>query len=120
MCDVAGPQLTRWQTLGWTSSVLSLLCLEDGADPASIEKVAQQVLSIKFPVPRTTLEKMILQIKDSLSNITNVEGIVNHSSKYITKAKELLGQAKDAKYVTQQTLQAFKSSKPSLHHAAFD
>lgn len=73
--------------------------LEEGADPASIEKVAQHVLSITLPVPRTTLEKMILQIKDSLSNITNVEGIVNHSSQHVTKAKELLSQANDAKYV---------------------
>lgn len=40
---------------------------------------------------------MILQIKDGLSNITNIEAIANHSSQYITKAKELLGQAKDAK-----------------------
>lgn len=74
-----------------------MFCLEEGADPASIEKVAQHVLSITLPVPRTTLERMILQIKDSLSNITNVEGIVKHSSQHITKAKDLLGQAKDAK-----------------------
>uniref|UniRef100_H3CA06 Laminin, beta 2-like n=1 Tax=Tetraodon nigroviridis TaxID=99883 RepID=H3CA06_TETNG len=70
--------------------------MEEGADPASIERVAQHVLSITLPVPRSTLEKMILQIKDSLANITDVGGIVNHSSQHITKAKELLSQAKDA------------------------
>lgn len=94
----------------WTRSFVSLFCLEEGADPASIEKVAQRVLAIALPVPRTTLEKMILQIKASLSNITNAEGIVNHSSQHITAAKELLGQAEDAKYVSKRTLQPFPSS----------
>lgn len=55
------------------------------------------MLSITLPVPRTTLEKMILQIKDGLSNLTDVEQIVKNSSQHITKAKELLGQAGDAK-----------------------
>uniref|UniRef100_A0A674NFC8 Laminin, beta 2-like n=1 Tax=Takifugu rubripes TaxID=31033 RepID=A0A674NFC8_TAKRU len=70
----------------------------------SIEKVALHVLSIKLPVPRTTLEKMLTQIKDSLSNLTNIEGIMNHSLQHINKAKELLAQAKDAKYGINVTL----------------
>uniref|UniRef100_A0A671WXI8 Laminin, beta 2-like n=1 Tax=Sparus aurata TaxID=8175 RepID=A0A671WXI8_SPAAU len=73
---------------------------EEGGDPESIEKVALQVLMIKLPVNRTTLDKMIMQIKDSLSNLTNIEGIVNKTSQHISKAKELLEKAKDAKYVT--------------------
>lgn len=75
-----------------------LFCrLEEGADPESIEKVALQVLAITLPVNRTALDKMIMQIKDSLSNLTNIEGIVNQTSKHIGKAKELLDKAKDAK-----------------------
>lgn len=62
-----------------------------------MEKVALQVLSINLPVPRSTLENMILQIKDRLSNLTDIEDIVNHSSQRIHEAKELLGQARDAK-----------------------
>uniref|UniRef100_A0A8C4HDQ3 Laminin, beta 2-like n=1 Tax=Dicentrarchus labrax TaxID=13489 RepID=A0A8C4HDQ3_DICLA len=63
---------------------------EEGADPESIEKVALQVLSITLPINRTTLDKMIMQIKDSFSNLTNIEGIVNQTSQHISKAKELL------------------------------
>uniref|UniRef100_A0A3Q3VKW8 Uncharacterized protein n=1 Tax=Mola mola TaxID=94237 RepID=A0A3Q3VKW8_MOLML len=71
--------------------------IEEGADPESIEKVAIQVLSIKLPVNRTTLDKMIMQIKDGLSNLTSIEGVVNQTSQQISKAKELLNKAKDAK-----------------------
>lgn len=74
-------------------------CPEEGADPESIEKVALQVLSITLPFNRTTLDKMIMQIKDSLSNLTNIEGIINQTLQHTGKAKELLDQAKDAKYV---------------------
>lgn len=59
-----------------------------------------QVLMIKLPVNRTTLDKMIMQIKDGLSNLTDIEGIVNKTSQHISKVKELLENAKDAKYVT--------------------
>lgn len=78
-------------------SFLSPCFPEEGGDPESIEKVAQQVLSITLPVNRTTVEKIIMQIKDSLTNLTNVEGIINQTSQYINKAKELLDSAKDAK-----------------------
>ncbi|XP_056896731.1 laminin subunit beta-2 isoform X1 [Takifugu flavidus] len=104
--------------------------MEEGADPGSIEKVALHVLSIKLPVPRTTLEKMLTQIKDSLSNLTNIEGIMNHSLQHINKAKELLAQAKDAKARaevvkdrandTMQTLdmseEAAKKARKALHN----
>uniref|UniRef100_A0A665WEU1 Laminin subunit beta-2-like n=1 Tax=Echeneis naucrates TaxID=173247 RepID=A0A665WEU1_ECHNA len=70
---------------------------EEGADPESIEKVALQVLAITLPVNKTILDKMIMQIKDSLSNLTNIEAVINQTSQHISKAKELLEQAKDAK-----------------------
>uniref|UniRef100_A0A665WDJ5 Laminin subunit beta-2-like n=1 Tax=Echeneis naucrates TaxID=173247 RepID=A0A665WDJ5_ECHNA len=68
---------------------------EEGADPESIEKVALQVLAITLPVNKTILDKMIMQIKDSLSNLTNIEAVINQTSQHISKAKELLEQAKD-------------------------
>lgn len=59
--------------------------------------MALQVLAIKLPVNQTALNMMIMQIKESLLNMTNVEGIVNQTSQHIAKAKELLERAKDAK-----------------------
>uniref|UniRef100_A0A8C2ZAM4 Laminin, beta 2-like n=1 Tax=Cyclopterus lumpus TaxID=8103 RepID=A0A8C2ZAM4_CYCLU len=66
---------------------------EEGADPESIEKVALQVLAITLPVNRTTLDKMVMQIKDSLSNLSNIEGVVNQTAQHISRAKELLDKA---------------------------
>lgn len=79
-------------------------CPEEGADPESIEKVAQQVLAIQLPVNRTALEKMIMQIKDGLFNLTDIEDIVDQTSQHIDKARELLEKAGDAKYVAKLKL----------------
>lgn len=70
---------------------------EEGADPESIEKVALQVLAITLPANTTTLDKMVMRIKDRLSNLTDVEGIVNQTAQHIRKAKELLAEAEEAK-----------------------
>ncbi|KAM7404247.1 hypothetical protein PAMP_011613 [Pampus punctatissimus] len=87
---------------------------EEGADPDSIEKVAQQVLMIMPPANRTTLDKMIVQIKDSLSNLTNVSQILNETSQHINKAKELLQNAKDAKSRAEVVKDAANSTKQVL------
>uniref|UniRef100_A0A674N9V3 Laminin, beta 2-like n=1 Tax=Takifugu rubripes TaxID=31033 RepID=A0A674N9V3_TAKRU len=113
-------QLAHKVSLSFSNQYIVPL-LKEGADPGSIEKVALHVLSIKLPVPRTTLEKMLTQIKDSLSNLTNIEGIMNHSLQHINKAKELLAQAKDAKANdTMQTLdmseEAAKKARTALHN----
>lgn len=76
---------------------LSVFCSGEGADPESIEKVALQVLSITLPFNRTTLDKITTEIRDSLSNLTNVEAILNQTADTVNKAKELLSKAKDAK-----------------------
>ncbi|KAM6977412.1 laminin subunit beta-1 [Aplochiton taeniatus] len=70
---------------------------EEGADPESIEKVALQVLAISLPVNRTTLNRVVQQIKDSIANLTNVEGIFNHTSEHLVQVKNLLERARDAK-----------------------
>lgn len=87
---------------------------EEGADPESIEKVALQVMSITLPVNKTTVDKMVQQIKDSLANLTNVEGIVNQTSQHIKKAKELLDKAKDAKIKAEGVKDAANSTKKAL------
>ncbi|XP_005744725.1 laminin subunit beta-2 isoform X1 [Pundamilia nyererei] len=97
---------------------------EEGADPESIEKVAQEVLSITLPLNRTVLDKMIAQIKESLSNISNIEGIVNQTTLHTTKVKELLDAAKEAKRraeevkdMTNITKEALKASEKAIEKA---
>ncbi|ROL52307.1 Laminin subunit beta-1, partial [Anabarilius grahami] len=70
---------------------------EEGADPESIEKVAQQVLAISLPVNRTVIVNIIEQIKEKINNLTNVEALFNHTSEQLTKVKDLLKRAQDSK-----------------------
>uniref|UniRef100_A0A673CE11 Laminin subunit beta-1 n=1 Tax=Sphaeramia orbicularis TaxID=375764 RepID=A0A673CE11_9TELE len=89
---------------------------EEGADPESIEKVALQVLSITLPVNRTALDKMVMEIKDSLANLTNIEGIVNQTTHQVSKAKDLLEKAKDD--AANNTKRALDVSKKAINKAA--
>ncbi|XP_060930658.1 laminin subunit beta-2 [Limanda limanda] len=87
---------------------------EEGADPESIEKVALQVLAIQLPFNKTTLDNMVMRIKDSLSNLTNMEDIVNQTSKHISKAKELLEEAQKAKKRAEGVKDKVNSTKQAL------
>ncbi|XP_030624313.1 laminin subunit beta-2 [Chanos chanos] len=70
---------------------------EEGADPDSIETIAQQVLAIKMPVNRTLVDSVVQNIRDSLTNLTNVDGIFIQTAEELAKATDLLNRAKDAK-----------------------
>ncbi|XP_037540958.1 laminin subunit beta-1 [Nematolebias whitei] len=88
---------------------------EEGADPDSIQKVASQVMDIKLPFNLTTLNKIIMQIKESLSNLTNVEGVVNQTSHLIKNAQELLEKAKEAKSRAVSVNDRVNSTKQALN-----
>ncbi|KAL4655406.1 laminin subunit beta-2-like isoform X1 [Arapaima gigas] len=70
---------------------------EEGADPESIEKVALQVLNISLPVTKSDLARVVQEIKDSITNLTHVEDILNETAVQLQQAKELLSKAQDAK-----------------------
>lgn len=70
-----------------------MLFSEEGADPESIEKVAQQVLAITLPVNRTVLENIVQKIKGSITNLTDMDGVFNYTTEELAKAKELLDRA---------------------------
>uniref|UniRef100_A0A3P8UUK8 Laminin, beta 2-like n=1 Tax=Cynoglossus semilaevis TaxID=244447 RepID=A0A3P8UUK8_CYNSE len=97
--------------------------LMEGADPESIEKVALHVLSIRLPVNKTILDNMVTQIKGHLSNLTNIEDIVNQTSQHVNKAKELLEKAKEAtraegvKDAANDTQQALDVSERAIEKA---
>lgn len=58
--------------------------------------VAQQVLDIKLPVNRTTLDKLINQINSTIANLTNVQDIMNETSQLIRSAQDLMNKAEEA------------------------
>ncbi|XP_012991876.3 laminin subunit beta-2 [Esox lucius] len=97
----------------------------EGADPESIEKVALQVLAISLPVNRTTLDSVVQQIKDSINNLTDIEGVFNNTAEQLRQAKELLNRAKDVKTraegvkdTANMTKQALDSSEMAIQKAA--
>lgn len=95
--------LTKFFLLGSVCLSVCLVCLvcwaEEGADPESIQKVAQQVLDIKLPINRTTVDKLINQINSSIANLTNVQDIMNQTSQLIRNAQDLMNKAKEAEWV---------------------
>ncbi|XP_026854032.2 laminin subunit beta-1 isoform X1 [Electrophorus electricus] len=98
--------------------------MEEGADPESIEKIAQQVLAITLPINRTMLDRVIQQIKDSIANLTDVENVFNYTSEQMDKAKNLLDRAHDAKVraegisdVITKTKQALNTSQEAIEKA---
>ncbi|XP_028308812.1 laminin subunit beta-2 isoform X2 [Gouania willdenowi] len=90
---------------------------EEGADPESIERVATHVLSIRLPLNSTSLDRLITQIKETLANLTNVEGIRNQTSELISQAKELLDEARDAKSRAEAVKDRSNSTHKALHAA---
>lgn len=87
---------------------------EEGADPDSIQKVALQVLSISIPVNRTALDSTVSQIRDSLSNLTELEELVNHTSAGIGRAGELLQRARNAKSRAEGVKEAANQTRLAL------
>ncbi|XP_062396596.1 laminin subunit beta-2 [Sardina pilchardus] len=90
---------------------------EEGADPESIEKVALQVLAISLPVNQTVMNNLVNQIKDSISNLTDVDGVFNHTSKELEKAKDLLDRARDVKARAEGVKDAVNDTKNALSAA---
>ncbi|KAI2649791.1 Laminin subunit beta-2 [Labeo rohita] len=97
---------------------------EEGADPESIEKVAQQVLAISLPVNRTVMVNIVEQIKANIANLTNVEGVFNHTSEQLAKVKDLLKRAQDAKAQAEgvssninKTKEALETSQSAIENA---
>ncbi|TNN38678.1 Laminin subunit beta-2 [Liparis tanakae] len=87
---------------------------EEGADPESIEKVALRVLAISLPVNRTTLDSMVLQIKESLANLSDIQGVVNRTAEHVGRAEELLAAARDAKVRAEGVNDAANVTKRAL------
>lgn len=71
--------------------------MEEGADPESIELVARQVLNIQLPASPADITKLVKEIKDSISNLSEVDKILNSTSEGLAVAKALLNQAVAAK-----------------------
>ncbi|XP_076840048.1 laminin subunit beta-1 [Brachyhypopomus gauderio] len=89
--------------------------MEEGADPESIEKIAQEVLAITLPVNRTMLDGVIQQIKDNIANLTNVESVFNRTSEQLVQVKKLLDRALDARTEAEGVSDGINKTKQALN-----
>ncbi|XP_060622491.2 laminin subunit beta-1-like isoform X1 [Anolis sagrei] len=70
---------------------------EEGADPESIELVAQQVLNISLPSSPGQISSLIKEIHDRIGELDGVDIILNNTVHNLTRARELLAEAEEAK-----------------------
>ncbi|XP_062924347.1 laminin subunit beta-1 isoform X1 [Mobula hypostoma] len=84
---------------------------EEGADPESIELVANMVLSISIPATPLDLQKIMQQIRDMLGRVTDVDAVLNSTMKNLKVAQKLSERAekvkKQAVDISNKVTQAF-------------
>nr|XP_023685984.1 laminin subunit beta-1-like isoform X1 [Paramormyrops kingsleyae] len=69
---------------------------QDGADPESIEIVANQVLEMQMPTTPAQLQNLTDEIRERVSNLTEVDDVLSQSAADIQRAEALLAQAHKA------------------------
>ncbi|ETE64465.1 Laminin subunit beta-4, partial [Ophiophagus hannah] len=70
---------------------------EEGADPESIELVAQQVLNIPQPISQSEIDSLIKEIWDRIGQLNSVDVILNCTVQNLTLARDLLTKAEQAR-----------------------
>ena len=76
----------------WTSA-------EEGADPDSIEAVANRVLELSIPASPQQIKHLADEIKDRVRSLSNVDAILEQTQDDVRKAEKLLMEAKKARYI---------------------
>lgn len=71
---------------------------EDGADPDSIEAVANHVLELSIPASPLQIQHLADEIKERVRSLSNVNAILEKTKDDVRKAEQLLLDAKIARY----------------------
>lgn len=72
---------------------------EEGADPDSIEAVANRVLELSIPASPQQIRHLADEIKDRVRSLSNVDVILEQTQDDVRKAEQLLMNAKKARYI---------------------
>lgn len=75
----------------------SIPATEEGADPDSIEAVANQVLRLSIPASPSQIRELADEIKARVRSLSNVEAILQQTQEDVRKAEQLLLDAKRAR-----------------------
>lgn len=79
---------------------------EEGADPDSIEMVANRVLELSIPASPQQIRHLAEEIKDRVRSLSNVDAILEQTQDDVRKAEQLLHHAKRVRYFTLSLRQA--------------
>lgn len=72
---------------------------EEGADPDSIEMVANRVLELSIPASPQQIRHLAEEIKDRVRSLSNVDAILEQTQDDVRKAQQLLQNAKRVRYL---------------------
>ena len=70
---------------------------EEGADPDSIEAVANRVLELSIPASPQQIRHLAEEIKERVRSLSNVDAILEQTQDDVRKAEQLLLDAKRAR-----------------------
>ncbi|XP_062441299.1 laminin subunit beta-4-like [Rhea pennata] len=70
---------------------------EEGADPASIELVARQVLNISLPSSPGRIQELLLEIRQSIGQLDGVDAVLNGTAQGLAAARSLLQRGQEAR-----------------------
>uniref|UniRef100_A0A8C7UGZ5 Laminin subunit beta-2 n=1 Tax=Oncorhynchus mykiss TaxID=8022 RepID=A0A8C7UGZ5_ONCMY len=71
--------------------------MQEGADPDSIETVANRVLELSIPASPQQIRHLAEEIKDRVRSLSNVDAILKQTQDDVRKAEQLLQEAKKAR-----------------------
>ncbi|XP_055788480.1 laminin subunit beta-2-like [Salvelinus fontinalis] len=71
--------------------------MQEGADPDSIETVANRVLELSIPASPQQIRHLAEEIKDRVQSLSNVDAILKQTQDDVRKAEQLLQEAKKAR-----------------------
>lgn len=77
--------------------LISTFLSEEGADPDSIEAVANRVLELAIPASPLQIRQLADEIKDRVRSLSNVDAILEQTQDDVRKAEQLLLDAKRAR-----------------------
>lgn len=93
--------MTLWTHLGISVPpyLRCAVCVstEEGADPDSIEAVANRVLELSIPASPQQIRHLADEIKDRVRSLSNVDAILEQTQDDVRKAEQLLLDAKRAR-----------------------
>lgn len=92
--------------------------MQEGADPDSIEAVANRVLELSIPASPKQIRHLADEIKDRVKSLSNVDAILEQTQNDVRKAEQLLLDAKKARNKAEGVKNTAESVKKALNDAS--